>query len=567
MQLAGTDAEEMGWAAALVESRGADLVDVNFGCPIDHFTRKGMGAALGRQPKRIRRIVEAMKRAVAAVPVTAKIRLGWNDADRNYLEQARAAVDGGADAVIVHGRTRDARYRQSADWEAIGEVAAAVPVPVVGNGDILFPHHISEARARSGCAAVMAGRGVLIKPWLFREAIGGYEDITPDDRLAIYRRYVDLAREHWGEDEHGLTRVREFVAWHLGFWCRYAPRRADRHLARHADARGRRLRPLAARIAPGSRRRGGHRLARRPPGGPRRRGPSRGPGAVRRPRGPLRPRRIGGGIETGPGPFFWMFSTIMKQGGIARVMKKLVLIRHGESTWNKENRFTGWTDVDLSEKGVEEATAGGRALRDEGLRVRRRLHLRAEAGHQDALDCARTDGPDVDPGAQHLAPQRAALRRAAGPQQGRDGRQTRHGADQHLAPELRRAAAGSHARRPAPPEPRSAVRGTLAGGSAADRVPEGHGGALPAVLARDGRAGRASPASGSSSPRTATVSARSSKYLDNIPDADIVGLNIPTGIPLVYELTDDLAPIRSYYLGDPEAVKKAAEAVAAQLKR
>jgi tRNA-dihydrouridine synthase 3 len=210
-----------------VESRGADFVDVNFGCPIDHFTRKGMGAALGRQPKRIRRIVEAMKGAVAAIPVTAKIRLGWNDADRNFLEQARAAADGGADAVIVHGRTRDARYRQSADWDAIAEVAAAVPVPVVGNGDILFPHHIDEARARSGCAGVMAGRGVLIKPWLFREAVGGYEDITAEDRLALYRRYVELAREHWGEDEHGLTRVREFVAWHFGFWCRYAPRRAD----------------------------------------------------------------------------------------------------------------------------------------------------------------------------------------------------------------------------------------------------------------------------------------------------------------------------------------------------
>ncbi|MFO7692911.1 MAG: tRNA-dihydrouridine synthase family protein [Vicinamibacterales bacterium] len=227
VQLAGTDPEEMAWAAVLAESRGAGLVDVNFGCPIDHFTRKGMGAALGRQPKRIRRIVEAMKLAVAAIPVTAKIRLGWNDAGRNFLEQARAAVDGGADAVIVHGRTRDARYRQSADWDAIGEVAAAVPVPVVGNGDILFPHHIIEARARSGCAGVMAGRGILIKPWLFREAGAGYEDISPEGRVAIYRRYVELAREHWGEDEHGLTRAREFVAWHLGFWCRYAPRRAD----------------------------------------------------------------------------------------------------------------------------------------------------------------------------------------------------------------------------------------------------------------------------------------------------------------------------------------------------
>lgn len=227
VQLAGSDPEEMGWAAALVESRGADLVDVNLGCPIDHFTRKGMGAALGRQPKRIRNIVEAMKRAVAAVPVTVKIRLGWNDGSRNYLEQAQAAVDGGADAIVVHGRTRDARYRQSADWDAVGEVVAATPVPVVGNGDILFPHHIAEARARSGCVGVMAGRGVLIKPWMFRECTEGYLDVTAEERLAIYRRYVDLAREHWGEDDHGLTRVTEFVRWHMGFWCRYAPRRAD----------------------------------------------------------------------------------------------------------------------------------------------------------------------------------------------------------------------------------------------------------------------------------------------------------------------------------------------------
>jgi tRNA-dihydrouridine synthase 3 len=227
VQLAGTDPDEMGWAAALVESRGADLVDVNLGCPIDHFTRKGMGAALGRQPKRVRRIVEGMKRAVTRIPVTVKIRLGWNDGARNYLEQAQAAADGGADAIFVHGRTRDARYRQSADWDAIGEIVAAAPVPIVGNGDILFPHHITEARARSGCAGVMAGRGVLIKPWLFREAAEGYQDVTAEARLAMYRRYVDLAREHWGEDEHGLTRVKDFVRWHMGFWCRYAPRRAD----------------------------------------------------------------------------------------------------------------------------------------------------------------------------------------------------------------------------------------------------------------------------------------------------------------------------------------------------
>ncbi len=146
VQLAGTNPEEIGWAAALVESRGADLVDLNCGCPIDHFTHKGIGAALGRQPARIRRITEAMKKAVTDIPVTVKLRLGWNDEMRNVIEQAQAAVDGGADALFVHGRTRNARYRFAADWDAIGSVVAAVPVPVVGNGDILFPHDV-ETRA------------------------------------------------------------------------------------------------------------------------------------------------------------------------------------------------------------------------------------------------------------------------------------------------------------------------------------------------------------------------------------------------------------------------------------
>ena len=158
-------------------------MDINFGCPIDHFTRKGLGASVGRHPNRIRRLVEAMKRAVTRIPVTAKIRLGWNDTERNYLQQARAAVDGGADAIFVHGRTRNARYRFAADWDAIGEIAAAVTVPVIGNGDLLFPHEIDAARSRSGCAAVMVARAALIKPWIFGEARDGYRDISGDERL------------------------------------------------------------------------------------------------------------------------------------------------------------------------------------------------------------------------------------------------------------------------------------------------------------------------------------------------------------------------------------------------
>jgi tRNA-dihydrouridine synthase 3 len=115
----------------------------------------------------------------------------------------------------------------AADWDAIAQVVAAVPVLVVGNGDILFPHEITEARARSRCAGVMSARGVLIKPWLYREVTEGYLDLDGEARVAIYRRYVTLALEHWGGDDFGRQRAREFLRWHVGFWCRYARRRAD----------------------------------------------------------------------------------------------------------------------------------------------------------------------------------------------------------------------------------------------------------------------------------------------------------------------------------------------------
>lgn len=256
VQLAGNKPDELAWAAALVEARGADFVDLNLGCPIDHFTRMGLGAALGRQVTRVRRIVEAMHGAVQ-VPVTVKIRLGWNATNLNYLELARAIVDGGASALTVHGRTREARYRQPADWTAIAEVAASVPIPVIGNGDVLFPHEFQEHLRTSGCTAVMSARGVLIKPWLFRELSTGYWDISAEERVGLYRRYVELATQHWGRrpdartsqdpadepavitdtamtpdgarvlDEHGRERVRDFLRWHVGFWVRYAPQRPD----------------------------------------------------------------------------------------------------------------------------------------------------------------------------------------------------------------------------------------------------------------------------------------------------------------------------------------------------
>lgn len=252
VQLAGNKPDEMAWAAALVEARGADFIDLNLGCPIDHFTRMGLGAALGRQVTRVQRIVEAMRAAVA-VPVTVKIRLGWDASHLNYREMAQAIAASGAAALTVHGRTREARYRQPANWDAITEVAAAVPIPVIGNGDLLFPHDVAGRLAATGCTAVMSARGALIKPWLFRELATGYQDITADERVALYRRYVELAIQHWGRrpdtgeapedtpnvpppsdapgtrvlDNHARERVRDFLRWHVGFWVRYAPQRPD----------------------------------------------------------------------------------------------------------------------------------------------------------------------------------------------------------------------------------------------------------------------------------------------------------------------------------------------------
>jgi tRNA-dihydrouridine synthase 3 len=227
VQLAGKTPDDLAWGAALVEERGADLVDLNLGCPIDEFTRRGLGSALLRRPGRVRTLVEAMKRGVSRIPVTVKIRLGWNDEELNAVDVARAAVDGGADALVVHGRTRNARYRRAADWEAIGRVADAVSIPVIGNGDLLYPEDFTTARATSGCRSVMVARGALIKPWIFAEAAGRPFDESPESRLTVYRRYVELGLAHWGVDERGREKFKAFLVWHLGFWCRFIPRDAD----------------------------------------------------------------------------------------------------------------------------------------------------------------------------------------------------------------------------------------------------------------------------------------------------------------------------------------------------
>ncbi len=220
-QLAGKRPEVMAGAARRAEQMGADFIDVNAGCPIDDATRRGFGAALLRRPARLASIVEAIKAAVA-VPVTVKLRLGWSAQKPTYLKVARAVEEAGVDAISLHARSRAQRYRRPADWDAVRELVESVKVPVIGNGDILTWRDAGMRLEQSGCAAVMVGRWALAKPWIFREFKEQRDlHLDPQARLEVIRRYVELCRESFRDDEMGRARTRRFLVFHQDFFRRY----------------------------------------------------------------------------------------------------------------------------------------------------------------------------------------------------------------------------------------------------------------------------------------------------------------------------------------------------------
>ena len=222
-QIADKTAERLAEGTRIAASRGARFVDLNCGCPIDPITGRGMGAQLLRKPAKLGRLVEAMAKA-APVPITVKIRLGWKEGEENASEVARICEESGAQAIAIHGRTREQRYSRAADWDAIGRVAAERSIPVVGNGDVLAPFE-AEARAqRSGVTSVMVGRGALIKPWIFRELRDGASWLpSAEERIGVYYRLTELMREYFGADERGEKRILRFLPWHFGFFSRYRP--------------------------------------------------------------------------------------------------------------------------------------------------------------------------------------------------------------------------------------------------------------------------------------------------------------------------------------------------------
>lgn len=223
VQLADRRGETLAEGARIAESRGARFVDLNCGCPIDRITRHGLGASLLQKPRKLGRLVEALRQAVA-VPVTVKLRTGWSDAAENVREVARVCEESGASAIAIHARTRNQRYSRPADWDLIGRIAAERGIPIVGNGDILTHYEAHDRMAKAGVRSVMVARGALIKPWIFKEIREG-RDWLPDaeERVAVLWRFVEVLREHFGADERGERRILYFLPWHMDFFSRYRP--------------------------------------------------------------------------------------------------------------------------------------------------------------------------------------------------------------------------------------------------------------------------------------------------------------------------------------------------------
>ncbi len=218
VQIAGSDPIEMAKAAKINVDYGADIIDINMGCPAKKVNKKMAGSALLREPKLVERILNAVVSAVD-VPVTLKIRTGWDKESQNCLEIAKIAEQANISALTIHGRTRHCLFKGNAEYDSIKKVKQAISIPVIANGDINSPEQAKSVLDYTGADAVMIGRGSLGCPWLFKEITsfleyGEIATFSIEEKCQILLSHIKSLHQFYGEQK-GYRIARKHVGWYI----------------------------------------------------------------------------------------------------------------------------------------------------------------------------------------------------------------------------------------------------------------------------------------------------------------------------------------------------------------